>query len=214
MVWLRHSYLSSQEDNSNVKPLNLNVPKNIIKKDVIKGVDKKATITLIFPYNSQYGYEEKTLYNGFSQILDIALIEDIREKIGGVYFISSKVSLSPNNYGEDKLIISYSCDVARVEEIKKAVLKTLEKLLYSDIEKEKINSVVKNYELSYNTEVKENSFWLNYLYQKITVPDYKLATPKEYRELMTKENLWKVNRKAINLKNYIDVTLIPEKEKI
>lgn len=206
--------LPSQEDNSNVKPLNLNVPKNIIKKDVIKGVDKKATITLIFPYNSQYGYEEKTLYNGFSQILDIALIEDIREKIGGVYSISSKVSLSPNNYGEDKLIISYSCDVARVEEIKKAVLKTLEKLLYSDIEKEKINSVVKNYELSYNTEVKENSFWLNYLYQKITVPDYKLATPKEYRELMTKENLWKVNRKAINLKNYIDVTLIPEKEKI
>ena len=85
---------------------------------------------------------------------------------------------------------------------------------YVRIEKEKINSVVKNYELSYNTEVKENSFWLNYLYQKITVPDYKLATPKEYRELMTKENLWKVNRKAINLKNYIDVTLIPEKEKI
>lgn len=206
--------LPRQEDNSNVKPLNLNVPKNIIKKDVIKGVDKKATITLIFPYNSQYGYEEKTLYNGFSQILDIALIEDIREKIGGVYSISSRVSLSPNNYGEDKLIISYSCDVARVEEIKKAVLKTLEKLLYSDIEKEKINSVVKNYELSYNTEVKENSFWFNYLYQKITVPNYKLATPKEYRELMTKENLWKINRKAINLKNYIDVTLIPEKEKI
>ena len=54
----------------------------------------------------------------------------------------------------------------------------------------------------------------NYLYQKITVPNYKLATPKEYRELMTKENLWKINRKAINLKNYIDVTLIPEKEKI
>ena len=30
--------LPRQEDNSNVKPLNLNVPKNIIKKDVIKKI--------------------------------------------------------------------------------------------------------------------------------------------------------------------------------
>lgn len=206
--------LPSENSKTIITPLNLKTPKNIVKEKVIKGVDKKATVTLIFPYNFKYGYEEKTLYNSFSQILNIALIEDIREKIGGVYSISSRTSLSPNNYGEDKMVISYSCDISRVDEIEKAVLQSLESLLYKDIDKEKINSVVKNYELSYNTEMKENSFWFNYLYQKITVPNYKLATPEEYKELLTKENIWKVNRKAINLKNYISVTLIPEKEEI
>ncbi|MDO5787918.1 MAG: insulinase family protein [Fusobacterium sp.] len=206
--------LPSKKSETTITPLDLKIPKNIVKEKVIKGVDKKATVTLIFPYNFKYGYEEKTLYNSFSQILNIALIEDIREKIGGVYSISSRTSLSPNNYGEDKMVISYSCDISRVDEIEKAVLQSLESLLYKDIDKEKINSVVKNYELSYNTEMKENSFWFNYLYQKITVPNYKLATPEEYKELVTKENIWKVNRKAINLKNYISVTLIPEKEEI
>lgn len=206
--------LPSENSKTIITPLNLKTPKNIVKEKVIKGVDKKATVTLIFPYNFKYGYEEKTLYNSFSQILNIALIEDIREKIGGVYSISSRTSLSPNNYGEDKMVISYSCDISRVDEIEKAVLQSLESLLYKGIDKEKINSVVKNYELSYNTEMKENSFWFNYLYQKITVPNYKLATPEEYKELLTKENIWKVNRKAINLKNYISVTLIPEKEEI
>lgn len=206
--------LPSKKSETTITPLDLKTPKNIVKEKVIKGVDKKATVTLIFPYNFKYGYEEKTLYNSFSQILNIALIEDIREKIGGVYSISSRTSLSPNNYGEDKMVISYSCDISRVDEIEKAVLQSLENLLYKDIDKEKINSVVKNYELSYNTEMKENSFWFNYLYQKITVPNYKLATPEEYKELVTKENIWKVNRKAINLKNYISVTLIPEKEEI
>lgn len=206
--------LPAGDDNSTPKPLNLNIPKGVVKKDVIKGVDKKATVTLIFPYNSHYGYEEKTLYSGFSQVLNIALIEDIREKIGGVYSISSRVTLSPNNYGEDKLIISYSCDINRIKEIKKAVFETLNTLLYKDIKEEKINSVVKNYELSYNTEVKENSFWFRYLYQKITILDYKVASPSEYREMMTQDNLWKVNQKAINLNNYIDVTLIPEKEEL
>lgn len=206
--------LLSENSKTIITPLDLKIPKNIVKEKVIKGVDKKATVTLIFPYNFKYGYEEKTLYNSFSQILNIALIEDIREKIGGVYSILSRTSLSPNNYGEDKMVISYSCDISRVDEIEKAVLQSLESLLYKDIDKEKINSVVKNYELSYNTEMKENSFWFNYLYQKITVPNYKLATPEEYKELVTKENIWKVNRKAINLKNYISVTLIPEKEEI
>lgn len=206
--------LPSKKSETTITPLDLKIPKNIVKEKVIKGVDKKATVTLIFPYNFKYGYKEKTLYNSFSQILNIALIEDIREKIGGVYSISSRTSLSPNNYGEDKMVISYSCDISRVDEIEKAVLQSLENLLYKDIDKEKINSVVKNYELSYNTEMKENSFWFNYLYQKITVPNYKLATPEEYKELVTKENIWKVNRKAINLKNYISVTLIPEKEEI
>ena len=206
--------LPSKKSETTITPLDLKTPKNIVIEKVIKGVDKKATVTLIFPYNFKYGYEEKTLYNSFSQILNIALIEDIREKIGGVYSISSRTSLSPNNYGEDKMVISYSCDISRVDEIEKAVLQSLESLLYKDIDKEKINSVVKNYELSYNTEMKENSFWFNYLYQKITVPNYKLATPEEYKELVTKENIWKVNRKAINLKNYISVTLIPEKEEI
>lgn len=206
--------LPSKKSETTITPLDLKIPKNIVKEKIIKGVDKKATVTLIFPYNFKYGYKEKTLYNSFSQILNIALIEDIREKIGGVYSISSRTSLSPNNYGEDKMVISYSCDISRVDEIEKAVLQSLENLLYKDIDKEKINSVVKNYELSYNTEMKENSFWFNYLYQKITVPNYKLATPEEYKELVTKENIWKVNRKAINLKNYISVTLIPEKEEI
>lgn len=206
--------LPSKKSETTITPLDLKIPKNIVKEKIIKGIDKKATVTLIFPYNFKYGYEEKTLYNSFSQILNIALIEEIREKIGGVYSISSRTSLSPNNYGEDKMVISYSCDISRVDEIEKAVLQSLKNLLYKDIDKEKINSVVKNYELSYNTEMKENSFWFNYLYQKITVPNYKLATPEEYKELVTKENIWKVNRKAINLKNYISVTLIPEKEEI
>lgn len=206
--------LPKSDDNSMVKPLDLKIPDAIVEKDIVKGIDKKSTITLIFPYNSVYGYREKTLYNGFSQILNMALLEDIREKIGGVYSISSRVSLSPNNYGEDKMIISYSCDTNRVEEIKKAIFNTLEDLLYKEIDPKKINSVVKNYELSYNTEIKENSFWLNYIYQQITVPNYKIATPTEYKDLMTEKNLWEVNRKAINLKNYIDVTLIPEKENL
>ena len=206
--------LPSEEKIITSKSLNLNIPKNIVNEKVIKGVDKKATVSLIFPYNSNYGYKERVLYSGFSRVLNIALIEDIREKIGGVYSIYSKTSLSPNNFGEDFLSISFSCDTNRVDEITKAVIKSIDSLL-QDIDQKKIDSVIKNYELSYDTELKENSFWVNYLYQKATVgKDYKVPTPKEYKDILTKENLINYNKKAINLNNYINVTLIPEKESL
>lgn len=195
-------------------PLNLAIPKNIVNEKIVKGIDKKSTVTFIFPYNSTYGNNERILYSGFSRILNIVLIEDIREKIGGVYSIYSKVSLSPNNFGEDLLTISFSCDTKRVDEISNAVLNSIKSLL-ENIDQKKIDSVIKNYELSYDTELKENSFWVNYLYQRATVgKNYKIPTPKEYKKLLTKENLINYNKKAINLNNYINITLIPEKENL
>ena len=214
---LLEKYFASLPNNGKIstpKPLDIKVPTGVVSKSVVKGVDKKATTTIIFPYSSTYGYKEKTLYTGFSQILDMELIEKIREKIGGVYSIISYTSLSPNNYGEDKLIIYYNCDVNRINEIKKAVIQTLSDLLYTEMDQAKIDSVVKNYKISYDIQAKENVFWLDQLYQTNTISQYKLPTPEEFKELMTKDNLWEYNRKAINLKNYIDVTLIPEKDSL
>ena len=215
---LLEKYFASLPNSEKVispKPLDLKIPKNIVKKEVVKGVDKKSTVTLIFPYNGAYGEKERILYNGFSRVLNIALIEDIREKIGGVYSISSKVSLSPNNFGEDKMIISFSCDTKRTEELKNAVLKTVSDMLNKDIDQKQIDSIIKNYELSYKNELKENIFWLNYFYQKSTVnPEYKVPTPEEYAKIMQKKDLMESAKKAINLNNYIDVTLVPEKESL
>lgn len=215
---LLEKYFASLPNSEKVispKPLDLKIPKNIVKKEVVKGVDKKSTVTLIFPYNGAYGEKERILYNGFSRVLNIALIEDIREKIGGVYSISSKVSLSPNNFGEDKMIISFSCDTKRTEELKNAVLKTVSDMLNKDIDQKQIDSIIKNYELSYKNELKENIFWLNYFYQKSTVnAEYKVPTPEEYAKIMQKKDLMESAKKAINLNNYIDVTLVPEKESL
>lgn len=207
--------LPSSEKTISPKPLDLNIPKDIVKKEVVKGIDKKSTVTLIFPYNSTYGEKERILYSGFSRVLNIALIEDIREKIGGVYSISSKVSLSPNNFGEDRMIISFSCDTKRAEELTKAVLQVISDMSSKDIDQKKIDSIIKNYELSYKNELKENVFWLNYFYQKSTVdPEYKVPTPEEYAKIMQKKDLMDFTKKAINLNNYIDVTLVPEKESL
>ena len=213
---LLEKYFASLPSNTDIakeKNLEIKVPKDIKKQTVTKGIDKKATVTFIFPYNHTYGENERVLYSGFSKILNMALTENIREKIGGVYSISSSPSLSPNNYGEDKLIIRFSCDTKRLDEIKKATLNTVRKMSTTKVNQEALKSIKNSYALSYRNDVLKNEYWLNYYYQKFTIGDsFKILTPEEYNKLMTANNLLNFSKKAVNMKNYIDVTLLPEKE--
>ncbi|MDR1834293.1 MAG: insulinase family protein [Fusobacteriaceae bacterium] len=197
-----------------VKELNLNIPKGIETKTLVKGIDKKATVTLIFPYNYKYGENERLLFAAFSRLLNMDLNDEIREKLGGVYAISSYVALSPNNYGENRLMIQFSCEPKRVEEIKKATVNVLKKLRGgSRIPNYKMESIYNNFNLSYRNDILRNAYWMNYYYQKFTVGDsFNIPTPAEYKKRVTGARILDLAKKAVNLNNYIDVTLLPEKE--
>ncbi|MGL4998076.1 MAG: insulinase family protein, partial [Cetobacterium sp.] len=92
------SSLPAKSSNSQFKPLNIKYPKDIVTKKIIKGQDKKVTTTLIFPLNSTYTFENKNLGDTFSELLNILLLKNIREGLGGVYSIRSRANISYTNY--------------------------------------------------------------------------------------------------------------------
>ncbi|MGL4904042.1 MAG: M16 family metallopeptidase, partial [Cetobacterium sp.] len=86
------SNLPVKDKTSNLKVLDVNYPKGYTKKTVVQGIDKKSSVVLTFPYNGSFTVENRALFNGFSSLLNILLIENVREKIGGVYSISSSTN--------------------------------------------------------------------------------------------------------------------------
>ena len=83
--------------------------------------------------------------------LDIVLTDEIREKLGGVYSISSRASFSPAPAGELSLEIFFICDPGRQAELREAVKNQL-KLLSAAADKETLErakeALVKNFERS------------------------------------------------------------------
>ena len=69
------------------KDLNLNPPKGRVKKTFYRGVDDKAMAQLIYSGTMPYTEENATNLSALEEILNIRLIEDIREKESGVYYI-------------------------------------------------------------------------------------------------------------------------------
>lgn len=204
--------LPVNETLNSFKPLEINYPKGSVRKTVVKGIDKKATVLLAFPYKGDFSIENRVLYNGISSLLNILLIEDVREKIGGVYSISSFANLDKLNFGEDYLQISFNTDVNRVEEVIKQVKLVIDNIQNGNFPKNKISDIQKNYELNFETSIKTNSFWNTYLEKKNLISDYHFYTPIMYNEVINYNSIVDFSKKAIDSNNYVEVLLLPERE--
>lgn len=203
--------LPVKESKEDVKKeyLDIKYPNGTIYEKVVKGDDKKVRVSLFYPLKVSYSQENSYMSKTFEDILRINLIDEIREKLAGVYGISPNVFMSKNENGY--LQIRFSTDPKRADEITEAVKKEVGKLVDGEIKKSSLESVVKNYKLVYENSQKQNSFWLNYLDEKLKRGEgYEPYTPKEFEEKMNEIKLKDFFKKIIDKNNCVQVRLIPE----
>ncbi|MGL5988904.1 M16 family metallopeptidase [Cetobacterium sp.] len=197
---------------TSVKPLGVVYPKGNIKKSVVQGIDKKSVVILTFPYKGNFTIENRALYNSFSNLLNILLIENVREKIGGVYSISSSANLEKLNFGENYLQITFSTDTTRVNEVISKAKSVVLDVQRGTFPENKILDIQKNYELNFETAVKTNNFWQNYLEKKNLISDYEFYTPMRYNDIVTYNSIVNFSNRVLNINHCVEVTLLPEKE--
>jgi zinc protease len=194
------------------KDLGIKAPTQIIQEKVVKGIDKKATVSLIYPYHGTYSNENRILYSGLADILDIMLLDELREKIGGVYSVRAVANTSPENHGEDFLQIRFSTETGKAEMLANKVKEILTNMENGEIDQKALDSVVKNYNFNYEPMLKTNRYWTTSIYKRtIKQSKFNTFTPEEYSSLITKENMINFMKEAVDLNNYIEVILLPEK---
>jgi len=98
-----------------------------VEKTVNKGMDEKSIVYLGWFSPGPPDFDEKQNQTSavLSEYLDIVLINEIREKLGGVYSISASASVSVIPHGEYSLYVYFECNPARVEELAAKVLECI-----------------------------------------------------------------------------------------
>ena len=204
--------INEKTERNDYNYLDIKYPLGEIKENVIKGIDKKVKVSIFYPLKVRYSQENLYMAQTFEDILRINLIDEVREKLGGVYGISPKIFMNENENGYLK--ISFSTAPKRAEEIINAVKKETKKLINGEIKKSSLDSIIKNYKMVYEDNQKQNNYWLLYLDKKIKKGEnYEPYSPKVFEEKMNEENLKPFFKKMIDKTNYTQVILIPEKEK-
>jgi len=95
-------------------------PANTVK-EVRKGREERSTVYMSWYSPQPYSEEKNAAVLVLSEYLEIRFIDEIREALGGVYSVSSTVSLSTIPKGELSGGVSFYCDPKRVEELVSAV---------------------------------------------------------------------------------------------
>jgi zinc protease len=100
-----------------------------VEKTIYKGKEEKSLVFMGWFLPEKYDEQQRAAALVLTEYLDIILTEEIREKLGGVYYISAGASLS-SLPGEGELTMSsyFSCDPRRAEELSAAVVQQLERI--------------------------------------------------------------------------------------
>ncbi|MGH1363486.1 MAG: M16 family metallopeptidase [Calditrichia bacterium] len=187
-------------------------PEGIIKKTVYRGIEPKSQVRITFTGPLQWNIKNRFELNMMTAVLRIKLREALREDKGGTYGVGVSARRSHFPRSEYSLNIGFGCDPERVDELITTVfdeLKALQKSQVDDIYMQKVKETRRR---GWETDVKENRFWLNSLsfYLEEGEDPAQIINLPTLIEGVTKETIQSAAQQYIDLKNYVQIVLKPE----
>jgi zinc protease len=205
--------LPSSYKKETARDLHQHIPEGQLIKNVYEGTENKATVRLVISGDYSYSPLNNLLLNATGEVLQIKLLEHLREQAGEVYSPSVQTSYNKNPQNRFAVIISFGCAPENVDHLVGMVKQEMESLRTkgaeaADVEKYKAG-YLKNVELA----LQDNNFWLSYLSGQYENQENVLQV------LDMKKNLDKLTPAALkdaagvflNDKNFIRFVLLPAK---
>jgi len=195
------------------KDLGLRPIKGVVKKEVKKGAEPKSFISLTFAGETPYSEDAALKMQALTEVMNIKLIETLREDMGGIYGGGMRGSVSKLPYPNYQLSVSLPCGPENVDKLIKATFDEINKVKANGPTEADLNKVKETYNKKFLENMKDNNYWLNALRG---IADFGndgsniLALDKKMSALTVKDI-----KDAANLylddKNYLQVVLYPEK---
>jgi len=204
--------LPSKDGHDSAIDLHINAPAGKIEKTVYKGSEPKSTVLMVYSGDYNFSPENNTRMNALKEVLQIRLIQRLREDESGVY--SPSVSVSTSKYPRPRysFVIRFGCAPQNVE---KLVASTIDEIKKIRIEGPPLENVAKwraEEANTFETTIKTNGFWLGYMTSQLQ-DNERLNEVFSYKKLMdtvSPEDVKKVADEFLSGDNYIRLVLSPE----
>ncbi len=130
---------------------------------VNKGKEQKSLILAFYAGNLPYSEDLDLKSQAMSEILNIRIIEELREKVQGIYGGGTFASLEKIPYGNYSFVLQLPCGPEKVDTLLKAVKKEFELIANKGPDKSYLDKVKTQWIEHHKTSIKENETWLNQL---------------------------------------------------
>jgi zinc protease len=200
---------------STFKDVGLRPAKGPIKKEVNKGTEQKSLIRMFWQGEGKYSEAEQLKVLALAEVMNIKIIETLREELGGVYGAGMFGSMNKIPYNSYSFGISIPCGPENVEKLSAAALAEIEKVKKNGPLEADLNKVKETWKQQYLVNIKDNSFWARQILNSVetgTDPGEVIAYQKRV-DALTPKDIQDVANKYLDMNNYAMFVLNPEENK-
>ena len=209
-LWL--GGLPSTNREENWRDIGVRAPDGQQRFEVRSGIEPKASVRLVFHSDAPWGIQEQQNVSSMGEVLRIQLREVLREDLGGVYGVRVSASLSREPRERFNLVVSFSCDPERTQELLDAVFAEIDKLRDTGPNEGNVAKVQESQRRSRETNLRENRFWLSILssYERWGTDPAEFERFEERIGAVTDEVVKATAQKYLGGEDYILGVLLPE----
>jgi len=204
--------LPSVGDAVQAKDVKIRIPGGKISKTVYKGSEPKASVQLIFSGSYEHCQKNNLDLKALKEVLEIRLLERLREEEGGVYTPSVRISGVKFPEPVYTLGVSFGCSPQNVDRLIASALDEVEKLKNEGPSRENIDKFIAEDRLQRETAVGTNGYWLNYISNCLQNGE-EFGMMNAYPGLLhgiSSETVSKSARKYLSGTNLLRFILLPE----
>jgi zinc protease len=181
---------------------------------VYKGKEPKALIVSFYSGEVPYSDALELKAQAISGILNIRIVEELREKIQGIYGGSIPVQFEKLPYSHYSFILQLPCGPEKADTLLKAANAEIQSIIKNGPSKENLDKVKKQWKEQHKTDIKENGTWIAELqdfYFEGNSPDYFINYNK-YVDALTPQDIQAAAKLLLSTKNVVTGIMLPEKD--
>ena len=179
---------------------------------VKKGKEKKSLILAIYSGETPYSEDLALKTQALAEVLNIKVIEDLREKMGAIYGGGFNGQVSKEPYERYSLQLQLPCGPENVEKLLTAANDEIKTLKEKGPEAKDLDKVKSQWHEKHTTDVKENKFWADKMQSVIFWGKDKdrVLQYDSYIQKLTPADIQATAKKLFDGKNEFISVLYPE----
>jgi zinc protease len=185
--------------------------RGVVKKEVRQGAEAKSTVSITFTGEAKYSLDEQLRMSALTEVMNIKLVEVLREKMGLIYGGGMRGALSRDPYEAYFVALNLPCGPENVDKVIAATFAEIQKIKdngpeMADLEKVKAAWVNNN-----RRALRENGYWLGQLVAADangTDPEALLNFEARIAAL-TPQQVQQAAQRYLDTSNYLQAVLYP-----
>ncbi|HEY0356650.1 MAG TPA: insulinase family protein, partial [Flavisolibacter sp.] len=155
--------LPSKAEKPSFKDNGIRPVKGVVNANIKKGKEAQSKITVTWTGETEYKAEDKLALKAMLDVMNIKVIEKLREEMGGIYGGGFNGSITKRPYVHYTIQSTLPCGPENVEKLTTALFDLVKDAQEGKIEQKDLDKVKETLKKDYQTRIQDNDFWLTNL---------------------------------------------------